>query len=1004
MHDMIARSSAAGAEADREARGLESRADASTTETSTHRPVGRGRDAESRRVDFARLPGDDDGASMTGKGRARGRGGSGFSRSFTPVSYGPYDREGTGMEVPARSTLARSARPGGGDPELAAVMVTIGRDGVGGRGDYDLDSASLFLAAGTYGLISEHGVESGISMLPVTDDSPGTGTALASAAFRRGINATVLECPPMPSSRRLRSPLGGLISRYLRVHLEVDDDLLHSVDGGLPVLVVQAVGLLGLRPAVGHQALPYEQVLHTMRSAQDHGSSAAVRNAAARLYSLMLLAPCPPIDLGRPAKGSLRHDDRDEDSSDKHRSWKYNAVLDISQFLPEWKERDPIMAWHASVASMVQGPEYTVLRLLLQERLPTSVFLDALLRRAQGRHAVARVFQSARGVQNMDSLRVTVAKHFPDVVQCRGEMTEHTRRRAELCFKYILAALRAAYRNTGVMAAVAAEALALLLRLGRRSSEAEQEYLLRMDTIVGAHFDLWGSELTRSVSPSSLSQLVPLVVVSLEPKTQQEAIKACQNYLKEGSRRLEEDGGAPLVTPDMHDMMPMAPSNTEVAAIADAETSLGGVKFASAQDLYLLASACSLRELWAHLMQVLMGPGARDTYTAALAAPTDVFITDVHDLDEEYSDAGARHLLAVEGERRRRAAPGQGGRPMTEAALDKRVTRVVESGQRVTHQTGEKLEQFQRSIESMLREAEQQRQVAHSRSQEELAHQIRTIQEALANLATAATDVKHQRPLQEAAGEAASRARALERPSALPPTASPAPYSPYPDARPHATPRVAWEVTTPVSSRRRSASPHVVEVDGTPPPGTGPAAAASPGIMLASSRPTRPERSRGAPSPRRRPASLDEHGYKLWDKPDAVWDEIVDELRAWYADTHGVRTKEEFAAIADRTCSLCPRDWHNMPHRMKHCPSQNAGFVSGIQRLGKADAARILSRALNRHRDAASVTIAEVLQAAAELDAEGGPGGNYDACVFYCDWCGDDDDADTAFAQYQLSE
>jgi hypothetical protein len=24
--------------------------------------------------------------------------------------------------------------------------------------------------------------------------------------------------------------------------------------------------------------------------------------------------------------------------------------------------------------------------------------------------------------------------------------------------------------------------------------------------------------------------------------------------------------------------------------------------------------------------------------------------------------------------------------------------------------------------------------------------------------------------------------------------------------------------------------------------------------------------------------------------------------------------------------------------------------------------------------------------------------------VFYCDWCGDDDDADTAFAQYQLSE
>jgi formate dehydrogenase maturation protein FdhE len=178
--------------------------------------------------------------------------------------------------------------------------------------------------------------------------------------------------------------------------------------------------------------------------------------------------------------------------------------------------------------------------------------------------------------------------------------------------------------------------------------------------------------------------------------------------------------------------------------------------------------------------------------------------------------------------------------------------------------------------------------------------------------------------------------------------------------------------------------------------------------MLASAR---PERGRGTPPQRRRPAPIDEHGYKLWDKPAAVWDEMGDELRSWYADTHGVRTKEGFAGIAERTCTLCPTDWHNMPHRMKHCPSQNAGFTSGIQRLGKADAARILSRALARHRDAASITIAEVLSAAVELDAaateldaDRGDSTHYDACAYYCDWCGDDDVADVAFAQFRLTE
>ena len=66
------------------------------------------------------------------------------------------------------------------------------------------------------------------------------------------------------------------------------------------------------------------------------------------------------------------------------------------------------------------------------------------------------------------------------------------RRRAELCFKYLLAALRGVYRNTAVISTVAQEAMTLLKRLDRRTAEAEQEYLVRADHVVSAHFDLWG--------------------------------------------------------------------------------------------------------------------------------------------------------------------------------------------------------------------------------------------------------------------------------------------------------------------------------------------------------------------------------------------------------------------------------------------------------------------------------------------------------------------------------
>ena len=131
---------------------------------------------------------------------------------------------------------------------------------------------------------------------------------------------------------------------------------------------------------------------------------------------------------------------------------------------------------------------------------------------------------------------------------------------------------------------------------------------------------------------------------------------------------------------------------------------------------------------------------------------------------------------------------------------------------------------------------------------------------------------------------------------------------------------------------------------------------------------------------------------------------MLPELRSWYADQYNVRSKAEFEAGYDRTCPLCPEDWHNMPHREKHCPSMNAGFTSGVQRLGKVDAARILARALARGRgDTASATVVDVCSVAATLDRQELPG-CLDACEYYFEWFPDDADCEVAFAQHVLTE
>ena len=75
-----------------------------------------------------------------------------------------------------------------------------------------------------------------------------------------------------------------------------------------------------------------------------------------------------------------------------------------------------------STTPLPKSHQPTSLSHTLSARSPTNVFLDALLRRGQDRKTAARIFQSTRGAQAMDSLRVTVVQQFPDVVTCHGEV------------------------------------------------------------------------------------------------------------------------------------------------------------------------------------------------------------------------------------------------------------------------------------------------------------------------------------------------------------------------------------------------------------------------------------------------------------------------------------------------------------------------------------------------------------------------------------------------------
>ena len=72
--------------------------------------------------------------------------------------------------------------------------------------------------------------------------------------------------------------------------------------------------------------------------------------------------------------------------------------------------------------------------------------------------------------------------------------------------------------------------------------------------------------------------------------------------------------------------------------------------------------------------------------------------------------------------------------------------------------------------------------------------------------------------------------------------------------------------------RSSAASPAITEVD-SPPRGV---AECSSSVMFSSARPGQGRGAPGAPPFRRRAAPVDSEGYKLADKPDAVWEEMQD--------------------------------------------------------------------------------------------------------------------------------
>ena len=83
----------------------------------------------------------------------------------------------------------------------------------------------------------------------------------------------------------------------------------------------------------------------------------------------------------------------------------------------------------------------------------------------------------------------------------------------------------------------------------------------------------------------------------------------------------------------------------------------------------------------------------------------------------------------------------------------------------------------------------------------------------------------------------------------------------------------------------------------------------------------------------RRPVKLDAAGFKLGHVPPNKWDDISPDMKVVYEARDRIRTDLEYEAIGDRTCTNCPADGFNMPHRQKHCPLDWGSGTSGAKVL-----------------------------------------------------------------------
>jgi len=526
--------------------------------------------------------------------------------------------------------------------------------------------------------------------------------------------------------------------------------------------------------------------------------------------------------------------------------------------------------------------------------------------------------------------------------------------------------------HTGVMVGEA-ERLVEIVRTAP-TEQGEMEFICHVDMAVSMYRQLWGDRgMSNLCTMGALTQLIPVFVSRLTPVSQDKALgyfnSVIRAYQSEDMQRAMPPRFRALLRDSLQLNMVAQHTRPSLHALGVALGETGAFdRMATLEDtgdvarrlltvpddLHFVGSTGMLLSHWRPLAQALTG----SYVTKAMTRRTNVFEISAHGDQEDDDDDATMAPVQTERPGLRSALKStevkqaaSKGTPRTKFTVGERTDRLETATNRVANDMAKmvdkmslRVDQLQTHIDDSNKSIRAELARHEKRGQEQSAHQMQTMGKLLDNIASYTPDLRHAEVMKRASSEFHSAAKETQQ---------------------HGS----------VSAKDAAAAVLDVAV----------ARVEQQAATLA--------RSRNGPP--RRQSRVDDNGFKLSHLPWNDFNRYPNDLKAIYASRDNVRSEEEFIKIRTRECQNCPKDAPNMPHAEGVCPPAFSLCPDGPEKLGPVLAARQQMRIcekLGLKPTATAGTYAALLETATALDGAT-RGGHADACTFFAEILGADDDA-----------